>query len=377
MKDTSDWRADARRRYDERSTGGRFKLTEGENSIRILPGVRDDGALGGAPFAEYAAHPNVGPDERFVTCGKDPHGRGECWLCDVQLPELRESGRASSRRRARDMEPRSQFVYQVAWLGSSGEFLGPATWTIPVGGPRALSTQVLGILSRGKRPFEHPVKGANINIERTGSGLKTRYGALIPDMESSRVPEEILSRMKPLSELFRPYDEDVMQAAYHGRDLPERDEDPEDYRSSGRRVDDEEDDRKPPRKKARKAARYEDPEDDDDEDDEDEEVRKPRSRKSAASTRKSRRYEEDDEEDDEDDGEEEEEVRKPRKKTHRKLRKPVRRADPDDDEDDSDDDGDDEPYEDPKPRKRKASKKRKVAREFADLDDEDDEDIPF
>ena len=247
-----DWRSDAKRKYEEKSRGRRFKLTEGDNSVRILPGMKEEGKFGGPPYLEYFAHRNVGPNDRFMTCGKDDRGDGDCWLCDTQIPKLRKSTKQALRARARDMEPVSQFVVQVAYLASDGGWQGPTTWTVPSGGPRAMATQLLGVLMRTRVDYVDLKKGRNLNIERTGTGFRdTRYGAIIPDEDASKVPSNIVAKIKPLSELVQAYDEDELQAAYFGREVDRDDAD------ETEELDGETDDVEPKAKKGKKAKKAE------------------------------------------------------------------------------------------------------------------------
>ena len=176
--------------YKEKSRGVRFKLSEGENSVRILPGMKGKGKLGGPPWYEYFSHRNVGPNERFMSCGKDERGEGKCWLCDKKIPKLTKSKKKSDRARAAAMAPVSQFIVQVAYLDSDDDFQGPVQWAVPSGGRRALATQLLGVLVRTKKDYVSLKKGYNLNIERTGTGFRdTRYGAIIPDEDPSRRPK--------------------------------------------------------------------------------------------------------------------------------------------------------------------------------------------
>ena len=238
-----DWRTAATKMYKEKSRGNRFKLSEGDNSIRILPGVNSNGKIGGPPWYEYFAHRDVGPSERFIACGKDARGQGKCWLCDKQIPKLKKSKSKSTRVRASGMEPVSQFVVQVAYLDSSGDFQGPVQWTVPSGGRRSLATQLLGVLVRTKKNYMSLKLGYNLNIERTGTGRRdTRYGAIIPDEDSSRVPKEIGRSLKPLSELIEAYSEDKMQAAFFGRESEVDDEDAEEEDTEDAEDDDEDTD---------------------------------------------------------------------------------------------------------------------------------------
>ena len=216
-----DWLEEAGRRYKEKSAGARFKLTEGENSIRILPRKNKDGSWGGAPYLEYFVHQKVGPNERFLTCGKDVRGQGECWLCDEMLPKLKVSQKKPHRLRAAAMAPAERFTVQIFYLDDKNRFAGPVAWSVSTGGKKALATQILGLLFRSaKKDICSLSKGYNINIERTGTGFKdTRYGAILVDDSPTAIPKELVAKIKPLEELMEPYDGDKQQAAFYNREV--------------------------------------------------------------------------------------------------------------------------------------------------------------
>src|ERR1700685_232443 len=102
-----DWREEAKERYQEKVSKGRFKLVEGENTIRILPRVK---AKSKVPFYEYLVHREVGPNKRFMRCGKNLHGDGDCWLCDKKIPALAASESPSKNKMAAALQPVEQFV---------------------------------------------------------------------------------------------------------------------------------------------------------------------------------------------------------------------------------------------------------------------------
>lgn len=224
MADES-WKKNADRRYKEKATSTRFKLVVGDNSVRILPRKNPNGKFGGAPFAEYATHMNVGPNERFLTCGKDERGDGKCWLCDVQIPKLQKSGKDALVLRASKIAPMPQFAVQITTVDEDGHFRAPQIWEMKSGGSRMLSTQILGVLRSTKRDYISFANGYNLNIERTGTGMKdTRYGAIIPDMEPTAVPRSVAEKMKTFEELIRKYSESEQQTAYFGREMDEPEE---------------------------------------------------------------------------------------------------------------------------------------------------------
>lgn len=214
----SDWRQEAQERYKEKQQQGRFKLVEGENTIRILPRIGSKKSQ--APFFEYLVHRDVGPNKRFVRCGKNLHGDGECWLCDKKIPDLESSGKSSKRQLAASLQAKEQFVVQVASVDpDSGKMTGPFLWAVSTGGARSLSARLLGVLKTPKRDYVDPVKGYNMTIERTGTGMRdTIYGQIITDEEPSEVPEKLLAKAKPFSSYVPAYSEEQQKAAYFGRD---------------------------------------------------------------------------------------------------------------------------------------------------------------
>lgn len=218
-----DWRGEAARRHKEKIASQRFKLAEGDNSIRILPRKQKDGRFVGPPWQEFLQHQKVGPKERYVACGKDfKTGQGKCLICDKILPGLRESQKKSLRARALILEPKLQFAMQIAFLDDQGNFAGPTLWVSASGGSRTLSTQVLGVLKSPRRDFVSLSKGYNINIERTGTTFKdTKYGSIIPDTDPTEVPKAIVAKMKTFAELITPYSEEEQRTAYYGEETEE------------------------------------------------------------------------------------------------------------------------------------------------------------
>jgi len=340
----ADWRKDADRRYKEKQKSGRYKLSTGDNSIRILPRKRKDGNLGGAPFLEYMSHPGVGPNERFMRCGKNLQGEGDCWLCDM-VEKLKGSSDRSKRARALRMEPREQFATQIAYLDEDQNWHGPVLWAVPSGGRKSMSAQLLGVLRSTKRDFVSLTKGYNLNIDRQGTGkTDTRYGAIIPDADPTVVPKSVIDKMKTLAELVPQYDADAQEAAYYGKD---QDDDEPKSKSRGGSYDDvDEDDDRPKKKRSR-----DDDDDDDDDDDaetgQDEEDDEPKAKKKKVRV-------DDDDSDDAPDVDDDDEV---------PVRKKKKSTDDDDDENVGDVDDDDEEV------KPKSKKKRPV------VDDDDEEEV--
>src|ERR1035437_5887444 len=211
------WQEEAAQRLREKQSKGRFKLPEGETTIRILPRIGSKKSQ--TPFFEYLVHREVGPNKRFVRCGKTMHGDGDCWLCDKKIPDL-QGGDSAKQKRASSLQAKEQFVVQVATVDpDSGKMQGPFLWAVPTGGARSLSARLLGVLKSTKRDYVDPVKGYNLTIERTGMTMTdTVYGQPIPDEEATAISEKVLKRGKPFSEYVPSYSEEQQKAAYFGRD---------------------------------------------------------------------------------------------------------------------------------------------------------------
>lgn len=217
----ANWKDEARKAFEAKSQASRYKPAEGENFIRILPGVDDKGKPSHdvPPYAAYCACRDVGPNNRFMTSGKlpagHPDGPGECWLVDEMLPKLKASPKKSVRAAAKAMEPIDMLIVQLMYKGPQGEWVGPVSWQPSFGGPRSLGVQILKLLHGAE--VSHPTKGRVLALDRTGQGLQTRY-TLVPEADATPIPKEILKKIKPLSDAYPAYDEDEMQDAYFGRE---------------------------------------------------------------------------------------------------------------------------------------------------------------
>lgn len=260
-----DYRERARKRAAERSAGFWYKLVPGDdgNTFRILPTPKSKKTP--AVFMEYGVHREVGKDKKTLRCGKDPvTGEGKCWLCDKKIPELEEAGKTS---RASALVPQSVTIMQVAKVtgeGKKARFDGPYGFNPS----KKVGDLLIGkIIGSKKRDYVDPENGYNITISREGTGkLDTKYGPIEPDNDPTAVPETIIAKLKPFSEVkeIPAYNEEAMKAAYSGKDYKEPEDDDADE-------GEDEDDEPKPAKKAKKPAADDDDDDtasgDDDDDD--------------------------------------------------------------------------------------------------------------
>src|ERR1044071_635347 len=113
------WKDEGKERVAQKKESKTFKLAEGPICVRVCPKAEGSDS---PPYIEVMMHREVGPNKRSVRCGKEVGSKdGECWICDTLIPKLRKSNKASSRELAKKLEPKEQFICQVAWLDQRSE----------------------------------------------------------------------------------------------------------------------------------------------------------------------------------------------------------------------------------------------------------------
>lgn len=235
----SDWREEAGRRAKEKGEGTTLTIDPGVVCLRICPDKKDllpNGQVGPKgivtpPFREFRVHRDVGPDDAFVACGKDINGKGKCYGCDRLIPTLLNSGSESKRVAASKMEAQEQLIVQVLKLDSDTQkFTKPKIWWVSTGSgipgkqKDSLATRLLGKFKTSKRDLVDPTKGYNINVERTGTGMRTRWPGLDVDESPSKVPASLLALAVSLDTIVPQYDEEDFKNAYLGRPRKRRED---------------------------------------------------------------------------------------------------------------------------------------------------------
>lgn len=345
-----DFRQRALLNKKEKQEGGLFKLPEGPTTFRILKTPADKQRGTPSVWMEYYVHRNVGPKKVGpLRCGVEVDSdEGSCWLCSA-VEKLRDNGKALV---ASELERKKAFAIQVAvWSDEINDLRGPLLWVTSSGKTaKALSYKLITIVSAPatKRYVDHE-DGYNFSIDRTGTGMTdTTYTAPERAEDRTSVPNGIIAKLKPFSEVLPSYDKEAQKRAYYGEtagsvreeeDSPRRrkpvededederpkrnarnldEEDETDSIDSEPELDDEEDVDDEPKVRARKPKPSEDDDEDlefgededspePDEDDEELETKKP---KKAAKKVKA----EEDEDEGEASDEEEEEVKPVRKR---------------------------------------------------------------
>ena len=210
------WKQQMQNRVRDKKEGNRITLSEGDTTLRIMPNKQGTDY---APCIEFRVHWNVGPEEAMVRCGKTIEGKGDDWLCDTKIPELEKSQDPKRRMQAERIGYEERILFLVSRIDpDTGRFSLPKPLTLPNGGgPKQLSTMLQQLLSRSERNYDDPVRGYNITIGRTGTGLKTVWDPPVPDEKPSKVPQAVLDAIKPLESYLDAYSEKAQQDAYFGR----------------------------------------------------------------------------------------------------------------------------------------------------------------
>ena len=230
-----DWRKKGQEAVKDRKEGSSCKLDDGVTCFRTMPDKADilpDGRYhpvdgGHPPYREYRLHRHWGPDDATVTCGKDIDGKGRCWGCDEVIPKLEKDPRKAGQ--VREIGPQEQFVVQASKYDvNTQRFKLPKIMYLSTGagipgrpGTNTLALRVYSKLVGTQKDYIDPVKGYNLNVEKTGSGLKTRYLSVEGDEKPSKVPTAVLLAVQSLDNLLPKYDEEDMKSLWFGR--PRRD----------------------------------------------------------------------------------------------------------------------------------------------------------
>ncbi len=233
-----DWRKRQQERVNDKKDGASLKLEDGITCFRVMPDKKDllpDGRLNpkgiqNSPVREFRMHRHWGPDDAVVTCGKDIDGKGRCWGCDEVIPKLEANPAKAAQ--ARLVGPQEQFVIQASKFDTATQrFKLPKIMWLSTGagipgkpGSNTLALRVQSKIVGTRKDYIDPIKGYNLNIEKTGSGLKTRYPSVEGDESPTKVPLAVTAAVVSLDSLLPKYDEEDMKSLWFGRPRRDRNE---------------------------------------------------------------------------------------------------------------------------------------------------------
>jgi hypothetical protein len=221
--DSPGYKKRAKKSGEQRKEKPNIVLKEDDNCLRVLP--TPAGKTSPDTFMEYQVHQNVGPKKAYLRCGHPPGWKkgdddSEDYICDEVIPKLKKKGKLS---RADALAPETRLVVQASIVSEDDDGntkFGPAKPWQPSG--KTAGSLLTSILGSKSRDYVHPKRGYNININRTGTGFKdTRYGAIEPDDDPSRVPKSIIADLKPFDQIrgIPTYNAKAQKAALLGQDF--------------------------------------------------------------------------------------------------------------------------------------------------------------
>jgi len=243
---------DVRRRVNE-ARGGNFdsyvdpavliwKPKEGENRLRVLPGTWDDVEKYGNNWEiGVNLHYDIGPEAATYLCLQMRNE--ECPICNASL-------------RSTDADERKKLKPQyraLAWIiDRDAQRDGPQVWSLPRTLFKEVNDRAIDKRSNALLPFDHPDKGYDLNMNRAGTKLRTKYTAVEFDRDPSPLstkPERYDQWMEyimahPLPSILHYYPADYLEAVLYGKvERRGGDDDYDDRRPlvSSRRDDDDDD----------------------------------------------------------------------------------------------------------------------------------------
>lgn len=303
-----------------------YRPKQGDNLIRYLPPTWDD-----ADHYGYTAfvHRGIGPDNATYLCPRKMLNK-PCPICEAQK-DAKDAGEAEEAAALNVAERIISWVVDRDADDPEKPLIYDTSWTQD----RDIVSLCVNERSGEILMIDHPDKGFDVTIKRTGTGMKTKYyGYAVarddsPIHDSEKVQDEILDYIKenPIPDTLNFYDYDYLKGVLSGNvaakdevldeeeeapaakakpkraavveEEEEEEEPPFDTKKRGPRRDEEVDEEEvvKPRRAAKPAVVEEDDEEENEEAEEVEEA--PRSRKTAAeprSTARTRVIEEEDEE---------------------------------------------------------------------------------
>lgn len=145
-----------------------FKPKEGSNCVRFLPSTWDGAEHYGL---DVYIHYGIGPDSQRYLCLDKMKGE-PCPICE----EHRRAQRSGEGDYASALRPTKRVL--VWMIDRDKESEGPQLWLIPFTVDRDISSLSINKRTGEVLAIDHPEKGYDVEFERKGTDLKTKYVGL-------------------------------------------------------------------------------------------------------------------------------------------------------------------------------------------------------
>lgn len=193
-----------------------YRPKQGDNLIRYLPPTWDDSDHYG-----YTAfvHRNIGPDNATYLCPRKMLNK-PCPICEAQK-EAKDAGEGEEATALTTSERIISWVVDRDADDPEKPLIYDTSWTQD----RDIVSLCVNERTGEILMIDHPDKGYDVTIKRTGTGLRTKYfGYAIsrddcPINDSEKVQEEILDYVKdnPIPDVLNFYDYDYLAGVLSGK----------------------------------------------------------------------------------------------------------------------------------------------------------------
>lgn len=193
-----------------------YRPKQGDNLIRYLPPTWDDSDHYG-----YTAfvHRNIGPDNATYLCPRKMLNK-PCPICEAQK-EAKDAGEGEEATALTTSERIISWVVDRDADDPEKPLIYDTSWTQD----RDIVSLCVNERTGEILMIDHPDKGYDVTIKRTGTGLRTKYfGYAIsrddcPINDSEKVQDEILEYVKdnPIPDVLNFYDYDYLAGVLSGK----------------------------------------------------------------------------------------------------------------------------------------------------------------
>lgn len=220
---------------------------DGDNCIRILPPTWDNPEHYGV---DLHVHYGIGPDRQSYLC-LSKHKDEPCCVCD----ERNEAKRDGDEDYAKELRPVPRVL--VYLVDRNNEKEGVQAWAMPSGFDQDVVKVSVDRRTNAVLPIDHPEEGFDVEFEKTGKGINTKYKGIAISRRSSPLGKDAwldFAVDNPLPDQLVFYPNEHIAKVFGGagskpsrRDDDDRgsrrsrddDDDPRDSRGRGRGDDDD------------------------------------------------------------------------------------------------------------------------------------------
>lgn len=157
-----------------------FKAHDGPNTIRILPPTWDGAKHYGL---DIHVHFSIGADNQSYLCLNE-HKDEDCPICEERAKAKKEGDEDY----AKEIRPVGRTL--VYLIDRDNEKEGVQAWAMPAGLDQAIVKVCIDRRTGDTLPIDHPDDGYDVEFEKTGTGIKTKYVGVAISRRSSTLGKD-------------------------------------------------------------------------------------------------------------------------------------------------------------------------------------------